>query len=128
MIILDTSSLIRFFTNDNKKMALKVKKLIESKNELYIPNVVFAELEYVLMGVVYGSPRDKVLEAYKYLVARDNIKVSTEVNKAVVIYEKTKLDMADCLVAAISINNKLASFDKDLLKVEGVKSYFNLRG
>lgn len=123
MICLDTNSLIRFFTNDEPKKALKVKKLLEKEKKIFIPEVVFPELEYILKRI-YKTQRRKIISAFKFLTSRSNIKLSRTVKKAVEIFESTRLDMADCLIAAHSLKGKLASFDKQLLSVKGVEKYW----
>lgn len=120
MIVLDTSSLIRFFTKDDIKKSLKVKKLIESRQQLYIPEVVFAELEYVLKGIVYGEGRAKILKACKFLLGKENIKVSSKVPVALQIYEQTNLDIADCLIISHANGRTLYSFDKKMLKTHSL--------
>lgn len=114
MTVLDTSALVRFFTNDIPSQALKTKELIESKNRLFIPDVVFPELEYVLLGKTYNSTRDKVRVAFEFLSSRKNISISPQAKKAIEIYSQTSLDMADCIIA-VSARGKLFGFDKKLL-------------
>lgn len=116
-IVLDTSALIRFFTNDIPEKADKVEKLIENEKYIVIPDVVFPELEYVLTSA-YNLPRNKILDAYRFILARENIKTSTYLKKAAEIFGKTNLDMADCIIASQASKGKLASFDKELLEVE----------
>lgn len=123
MICLDTNSLIRFFTNDDPKKALKVKNLLEKEKKIFIPEVVFPELEYVLSGS-YKASRKKIIEVFQFLISRPNIKLDPNIKKAVEIFKLTKLDIADCLIAANSLKGKLASFDKKLLSVKGVKKYW----
>lgn len=123
MIFLDTNSLIRFFTNDEPKKALKVKKLLEKEKKIFIPEVVFPELEYVLDGN-YGASRKKIIDVFKFLSSRQNIKLNQSIKKAIEIFTQTNLDMADCLIAANSLKGKLASFDKKLLLIKGVRSYW----
>lgn len=122
-IVLDTSALVRFFTRDIEKKAQKVKKLLESDTDIFIPDVVFSELEYILIKK-YGLPRSKVIESYHFLITQENIKKSIYIKKAVEIYQKTKLDMADCIIAAQSMGGSLASFDKKLLKAPKVKPFW----
>lgn len=122
MIYLDTNSLIRFFTNDEPKKALKVKSLLEKEKKIFIPEVVFPELEYVLGGG-YKASRKKITDAFQFLASRPNIKLTPALRKAVEIFKQTRLDMADCLIAANSLKGELASFDKKLLAVKGVKKY-----
>lgn len=118
--ILDTSSLLRFFTNDEPLKAIKVKELLENGKNLHIPDVVFPELEYVLTDH-YDTSREDILRIFQFLYSQKNIKVSIDIKRAILIFEKTKLDMADCIIAASSLKGSLASFDKELLQVNGVK-------
>ena len=126
MIILDTNSLLRFFTNDIPKQAKATKDLIDSALEKTIPEVVFPELEYVLLGKNYNSSRSMVLKAFKLLTSHKTINVSKEMKKAVEIYEKTKLDMADCIIASYAFvhKGKLASFDKELITVDLIETHW----
>ena len=123
MVTLDTSALVRFFTNDIPSKASRVKKVLESKEKITIPDVAFPELEYILLSKSYNATRGKILEAFEILVTRRNIAVSSSVRKAVEIYRKTNLDMADCMIVAQSFGNRLLSFDNRLLSVTGVKRY-----
>lgn len=122
-IVLDTNVLVRFFTNDVPAKAKKAGILLEREENLLIPDVVFPELEYILIKK-YGSPRAKIIEAYKFLIEKDNIKTSSFVKKAVGVYESTNLDMADCIIAVQSLKGKLASFDSELLKVKYVEPFW----
>jgi len=123
MIVLDTSVLVRFFTQDIKSKAERVKLLLEVERRLFLPEVVLPELEYVLGGQ-YGQSKEFLVKGFNFLVSKKNIKTTRYAKKAIEIYEDSNLDMADCLIAAKSIGGKLASFDKKLLKVKGVKKYF----
>ncbi len=124
MIVLDTSALIRFFTNDIPSKAVLARQLIESEQQIAIPDLVFPELEYVLMKVAKNASRIKVLHIFQYLISRKNIHVSKDVIDAVEIFQTSKLDMADCLIAAaVKDKNRLASFDQQLLATAGKKGH-----
>lgn len=116
MVFLDTNSLIRFFTKDDLDKASKVKNLLEKEKDIFIPEVVFPELEYVLASI-YKIERKKIIIIFKFLISRSNIKLSRIVKKAVELFGTTKLDIADCLIVSHSLRGKLASFDEELLKV-----------
>lgn len=124
MVILDTSVLVRYFTGDDKKKALLVAKLLASDENLLILDVVFIELEYVLMKL-YRASRAQMLEGYQFLVSQSNITVSKEIQQAIETYSKITLSMADCVIAAFASSGTLASFDKDLLKKTEVHPYWN---
>lgn len=123
MVVLDTSSLIRFFTKDDAKKAIAVKSLFEKEKVIIIPEVVFPELEYVLTEL-YQVERTKIVTVFKFLLSRSNIKLTRQTRIAIKIFEKSKLDFADCLIVVYSLKGKLASFDKELLLITGVKKYW----
>lgn len=122
MVYLDTNCLIRLITNDDPIKANKVEKILLN-NEFSISETVFPELEYVLIKS-YKSNRTAVLDSFKSLLANRRGMISKFVKKAVDYYEESNLDMADCLVAAHSLSGQLASFDKKLLGLAGVKKYW----
>jgi predicted nucleic-acid-binding protein len=119
-ITLDTNTLIRFFTNDEHKKAKRVRELLEKEKNLYIPDVVFPELEYILSGQ-YNLSRAEIILKFEFLSSQNSISISLQIKKAISIYRITKLDMADCIIVAYSFNGFLASFDKEMLNIEGIK-------
>jgi len=123
-VVLDTNSLIRFFTNDIADKAQKVKELLKEEKEIFIPEVVFPELEYIL-DQQYTTSRGELIKIFQFLSSQKNIKSSPYIKNAIKIFEKTKLDMADCIIAAYSLKGIIASFDKELLKVDKIKSFWD---
>jgi predicted nucleic-acid-binding protein len=113
MITLDTSALVRFFTNDIPGKARKVRSVIE-KQKSEVPDVVFPELEYVLLGKTYNSTRENLVKAFEYLLDNKNVKVSREVRLGVHIYKKCNLDIADCIIVASAHRGDLLSFDNEM--------------
>lgn len=122
-IVVDTSALVRFFTDDIPQKASLVEKLFKDKKGVFIPDVVFPELEYILIQK-YKFPREKLLDIYTFLSSRDNIHITNETKNAILIFEKTKLDMADCIIAAYSMKGSLASFDSGLLGTAGIDPFW----
>jgi len=122
-VIVDTNALIRFFTKDIPEKAIKVKLMLENQADIHIPDVVFPELEYVLSNQ-YNLSRDEMTKKFQFLTSQKNIKASRQLRNAVSIYAISKLDMADCIIAAYSLKGALASFDKELLRVDKVKSFW----
>ena len=122
-VVLDTNSLIHYFTNDLPDKAEKVKKILENEKQVSIPDVVFPELEYILVGK-YKIPRDEFIDILHFLLSLTNVKLPQHITQAVRLFESTKLDLADSMIAAQSVKGKLASFDKELLRVEMVKPFW----
>lgn len=123
MIVLDTSVLIRFFTRDDETKAKKAKDLLESKEELLLIDAVLLELVFTLVKF-YKLPKIQLLEVLKYLLSRSNIKTSQQIRNAVKIYEENNMSITDCLVVAYGEGNKIASFDDQLVKTDGVKPFW----
>jgi len=117
MICLDTSALIRVITNDVPKKAKHIGSILESGKKVYIPSVVFLEVDYVVQGKVYGDGKEKVLKFFSYLASRKNIKISRHVRKAIAIYEKNNISFADCLLASYSTKYKLVTYNKKLKRL-----------
>ena len=123
MIIIDTNAFLRFFLNDNKAKAAKVKKLLAVESTIYVPDVVLPEIEYILVRG-YGKKRTEMLPLYNFIFKHSSLILTQQAKVAWVIYQTTTHDMADCLVAAASLGGRLASFDRKLLRVKGVKRYW----
>ena len=122
-IVIDTNALIRFFTNDIPQKANLLEKLLKEKKHIFVPDVVFPELEYIFV-YQYKFPRKKLLKIFTFLVSQSNIDTTYQAKTAIFIFEKSKLDMADSIIAAYSLKGKLASFDKKLLQVEGASPFW----
>jgi len=123
MIVLDTSVLIRYFARDDKVKAEKAKLLLETGKELVIPDAVLPEIEYVL-SKSSKAKRAELIKAFIFLNSLHNISLTKEAREAIAIFKNSKLDMADCIVAAYSMKGSLASFDKDLLGIAGINPFW----
>ena len=122
-IVIDTSALVRFLTDDIPRKASLVEKLFKDKKDIFIPDVVFPEMEYILIQK-YNYPREKLLDIYTFLSSRENIHVTKETKNAITIFKNSKLDMADCIIAAYSMKGSLASFDSGLLGIAGISPFW----
>lgn len=122
MIIIDTSALVRFFTNDDKIKASKVKNLLE-KEEILLPDIIFIELNYVLTKL-YKIEKTELVQIYQFLLSQNNIKTSEEIKEALELFKTVSLSVADCLIAVCAKDETLASFDQKLIKTTKAKSYW----
>ena len=122
-VVIDTNAFIRFFTDDDPRKASLVEDLLENETMIIIPDVVLPELAYVLMKE-YKFSREKLVEIYTFLSSQNNFYLTNAAKKAIKIYGMSKLDMADCIIAAYSLKGKLASFDRELLQIEGIKGFW----
>jgi predicted nucleic-acid-binding protein len=122
-ITIDTSALIRFFTNDESGKADKVRRLLETSEHIFIPEVVFPELEYVLTGT-YDVTRSELVTIFEFLITTVSIVVEPSTKQAVELYKKSELDIADCITAAHAQNNQIATFDAELAKISKANPVF----
>ncbi len=122
-IVIDTNAFVRFFTDDNPQKADLVEKLLKEGKDIFIPDVVFPELEYILVQR-YNFSRKKLLDIFTFLTSRNNISLTKETREAIIIFRNSKLDMADCIIAAYSMKGSLASFDRELLDIKGVNQFW----
>ena len=116
MTTLDTSALVRFFTNDEPRKALKVKAVMEGQ-KVKVPDVVLPELEYVLLGKIYNSTRENLVRGFEYLVNSKNINVSKEAKLGIEIYKTSRLDMADCIIISSAKSRNLLTFDDKMSEI-----------
>lgn len=121
LIYLDTNIIIRYLTRDIEKQAQFAKNLIESDRNLFIPDVVFPEVSYILTSQ-YKGKRMEIADSLVSIVSRSNIKCNKYIVLALTLYKKTKNDIADCIIVAQSLEktSQLATFDKMLFKIDNV--------
>lgn len=124
-ITLDTSSLARFFLNDDIKKADLVEDLLNTTRfDLRVPDVTFIELDF-LMRKTYKISKGKVIDALYFIISRPATFCSDYMLSAVELYaQKPSLSLADCMIAVESRDGRLASFDKKLLNQGEVEGYF----
>lgn len=122
-VTVDTNVLLRFFLNDDYDKALAAKKLFLGSEMLIVPDVVFPEIEYILKQ--HSALRIQIISAFQFIASLGRVQITSIARKAILIYEHTSFDMADCFIAATSFRGELASFDKKLLNTPGVTPYWN---
>ena len=119
-VVLDTSALVRFFAGDDLEKAKKIEEVLRQE-KVMIPEVVLSELEFVMLGKIYGRTRGEFKEVLEFLVNRPNVWLSKEMKQAIEIYSSSRqLSVADCLVIAHGIKwGEVMSFDKRLVRKWG---------
>lgn len=116
MIRIDTNYIIRYFVNDNIKMANQAEEIFLNER-VFIANEIVAEVIYVLDGV-YNVSKEKITDLLLELISFENILVSDKdvVKKSLEIFKSKNLDFVDCLLCAYSQKEKILTFDKKLNK------------
>jgi predicted nucleic-acid-binding protein len=112
-------------TGDPPEQAERARRLLAGGDQLLLPDLVVAELVYVLESF-YDLPRARVAELARAVVAFPAIEVADEpaLLRALEVYEVHRLDFADAYLVAeaeISGVNAVASFDKAIERVPTVR-------
>lgn len=119
--ILDTNLYLSFFTNRDQeqyKIAYDyISKLKKSEVSIYLPNLIIAEIVYILDDY-YNFSREKIVECLFALISEENLQTENKENVllAVSYFQKSNLDFADCYILACQENSnlELVTFDKKL--------------
>ena len=126
MVVIDTSALLRFFIRDSEPKYKQVQNLLNGDEDVCIPDVVIAELEYVFRKV-YELPRTDIIMAYKFLLNLKRYDSSSVAKIAFQYYEQSRISMYDCFVLAHAFvsTSKIASYDKKLLRMSVAPFFVN---
>lgn len=120
----DTNILIRHLTGDPADMARRATEFLGSADELFLPDLILAEVVYVLESF-YEVSRDQVAELARSVIAFDAVRVIDEalVLRSIEIYEIHRIDFADAyLVASAEASgaNEVVSFDRSIDRVKSI--------
>jgi predicted nucleic acid-binding protein len=121
----DTNILVRHLTGDPPAMASRATRYLEAADELLLPDLILAEVAYVLESY-YEAPRAQVATTLRAVLAFPAIRVvdADLLQRAVEVYEVHRLDFADaCLVANAERTGigVVASFDRSLDRVATIR-------
>lgn len=121
--LLDANIIIRLLTNDTPAQAEAVVGLIRNvrPNELELPNIVLAEIAWVLQSY-YSLKKPAIITSLRALGETKSIKLNRELLGYIIsIYQDNNISFIDAYLAARSkIENKiLYTFDKQLKKISG---------
>lgn len=124
--IIDTNLLLRYFLKDDPKKADAVEKLFRQKEgQLAIPDMVIAEMVWVLLSV-YAQKRSQIAQAVNGLLSLRDIEMDHKVISATLeIFRTTNIKWIDAYLAALVQTGKydgIYSYDRrDFDKISGVK-------
>ena len=121
----DTNVLIRHLTGDPPEMASRATRYLETADELLLPDLILAEVAYVLESF-YETPRAQVATTLRAVLAFPAIRVvdADLLQRAVEVYEVHRLDFADAFLVASAERTGIgviASFDRTVDRVTTVR-------
>ena len=121
----DTNVLVRYLTGDPPAQALRATRYLENADELLLPDLILAEVAYVLESY-YEAPRAQVAETLRAMIAFPSITVvdGELVQRAIEVYDVHRLDFADAYLVACAERSGIglvASFDRSIDRVGTVR-------
>jgi len=121
----DTNILVRHLTGDPPAQARRATRYLETADELLLPDLIAAEVAYVLESY-YEAPRAQVAEALRAILAFPSMRMvdADLLRRAVEVYEVHRLDFADAYLVASAERTGvgvIASFDRSIDRVTTVR-------
>lgn len=121
----DTNVLIRHLTGDPPDQAARATHFLEQADELLLPDLIFAEVAYVLESF-YEVPREQIADTLRSLLALPAIRVvdADLLQRTVEVYELYRLDLADAYLIASAERSGVgvvASFDRAIDRVGTIR-------
>jgi len=122
--VVDTNVLVRHLTGDPPAQARLATRYLEQADELLLPDMIVAEVAYVLQSF-YEVDRPEVAEALRAILTFRAIRVvdRTLLMRTIELYELHRLGFADAYIVASAERSGVgvvASFDRGLDKVTTV--------
>jgi predicted nucleic acid-binding protein len=121
----DTNVLIRHLTGDPPAQAKRATRYLKGAGELLLPDLIFAEVAYVLESF-YEVARSQVAGSLRAILAFPTIRVldAELLQRVVEVYEVHRLDFADAYLVASAERSGvgiIASFDRSIDRVASVR-------
>ena len=122
---LDTNILVRHLTGDPPAMATRATRYLRDADELLLPDLVLAEVAYVLESY-YEASRAVVADALRAILAFPAMRVldAELLGRSVEVYEVHRLDFADAYLVSCAERTGvgvIASFDRSIDRVGTVR-------
>lgn len=123
--LVETNVLVRYLTGDPPSQASAADAFLRSTRDLLVPDLVFAEVVYVLSSF-YGFARDEVAERMRAALSFSGLVFIDRnlLSRSLEIYEKDRLDYAESYLVALAEATgvgQIASFDKAIDKIGTVR-------
>jgi predicted nucleic acid-binding protein len=120
----DTNILVRHLTGDPPALAERASRYLAQADELLLPDLILAEIAYVLESF-YEVPRRQVATTLRAVLAFPAVRVidSDLLHRAVEVYDVDRLDFADAYLVASAERTGvgvIASFDPSIDRVTSV--------
>ncbi len=125
MIGLDTSVLIRYIMQDDKKQSAKANSLIETqlseRDNGFVTIVTLIEIEWVLESC-YNKSKQDFIDLINILLTTKQLRVqdSASVHRALTLYKNAKCEFSDAMISVLCKDVRcqvVMTFDKKAVSV-----------
>lgn len=121
----DTNVLVRHLTGDPPAQAARASRFLARSDELLLPDLILAEIAYVLESF-YEAPRRQVAETLRAVLAFPAIRVVDDelLLRTIEVYDEHRLDFADAYLVASAERTgvgEVASFDRAIDRVGTIR-------
>ncbi len=127
-VFIDTNIWLRYFLRDNEEQFLPVVncfRFLEQENiAVFTSNVVVFEIIHVCQSV-YHIPKTEITAMLDDILTYPNISLieSAETEKAIILYVKTGIKYADCLISTqIPLHCPILTYDKEFLRIPDINT------
>lgn len=115
---LDTNVLVRHLTYDPPQQAERATRYIRESSNLLLPDLIVAEVTYVLESF-YDFSREQIVSGLESTLSEVSIVVTDRqlLHRSLELYETYRIDFADAyLIASAEVTGvgAVASFDRDI--------------
>ena len=118
---IDTKCILRYLVDYPE--AITVEKLLKSKQEIILPDIVVSELVWVLLSF-YGWPKIKIIEVLSTLLQLKAIKANHKLlSTALLLYSQNNIDYIDAYIIALMRQEEVTtiySYDRHFNKVKDI--------
>ena len=124
IVAVDTNVLLDYRLKRNpgfNKVRPLIKDCLENKTRIFIPNIVFPELEWVLRSF-YKQPKELIIKFLESLLALEGVLTENKssIQNALSIFSQSNLKFTDAIIL-IQIENfgpdEFLTFDENLKKI-----------
>ena len=122
---IDTDILVRHLTGVPPNLAARATRYLEETRDLLLPDLILAEVAYVLESF-YEVPRADVARILRAILGFRSIRVvdSRLLERAIEVYDVDRLDFADAYLVASAESSGIgviASFDRSIDRVGTIR-------
>jgi predicted nucleic acid-binding protein len=124
-VFIDTNVLVRHLTGDPPDQAGRATRFLASAETLLLPDLIVAELVYVLQSV-YETARPDIARAVRAVLAFEAIRVVDMdlLHRAIEVYEFDRLDFSEAYLVACAERSgvdAVASFDRSVDRIGTIR-------